>query len=82
MGACFDSSLGCRPWPMLEMGGLVSVWVATEVGGLGFCLFMALAVLGLRWRLTIDTSKVFICGLFLVITLMLFEGFNDCGEIK
>ena len=80
-GACFVSSMGVRPCPMLEDGGIVSVWVATKMGvseveGVSELDESIVLLLGFLARLTICLSKVLRLGLFLVTAFTLRSGFG------
>ena len=73
--------MGVQPCPMLEDGGIVSVWVAAEMGVLEVGVLSELdesivLLLGFLARLTICLSKVLRLGLFLVITFTLRSGFG------
>ena len=57
----------------------MSVWVAKEIGGFEFWVFMVLLLLGFLLRLAMGISNVFRSGLFLLATLTLIEELVGCG---
>ena len=73
------SSIGSMPCPMLVDGGILSVWVATEMGvfeveGVLELVGGIVLLLGLLARLIICLSKVLKFGLFLVTTFIFGRG--------